>query len=317
MLQSIPPPPGSSFDLGPLTVRFYALCILAGIVLAWWLGSRRFKARGGQQDDFDATVLWAVLIGVLGARLYHIITDYQLYFGPGREPIRVLYIWEGGLGIWGGIALGAVAVWVICRRRGLDFGSFADVLAPTLLFAQAIGRVGNWFNQELFGRPTTVPWALEVDPQYRPAGFESNTTFHPTFAYEGLWNVIGGVVLLLVEKRFKLGRGKLFVSYLVWYTFGRFWIEALRIDPANHVGGFRINNVVALVVFVAALLFFAALLSRRPGVMVLPFGVLPPSGATPARTREPRCDVAAAGDENETNEADETSEGKPADGNPQ
>jgi len=182
--------------------------------------------------------------------------------------------------------VGALAAWLVCRRYRLDFPAFADTLAPGLLFAQAIGRLGNWFNQELFGRPTDLPWGLYVDPQYRPVGYESYDTFQPTFAYEMVWNTIGGFVLLWAERRFKLGRGKLFSCYVLWYTFGRFFIEAVRIDPVNHVGGWRVNSYVSVICFVGALVLLIWQLRKRPGVMLWPFG-FPAAGAglAPARPR--------------------------------
>ncbi|GAA2184428.1 prolipoprotein diacylglyceryl transferase [Brooklawnia cerclae] len=289
ILLEIPSPPSRGFFIGPFEIRYYALFILAGIFLAAWLGSKRFVARGGSSEKFDASVLVTVLVGIVGARLYHVITDYQLYFGPGRNPWQAFNIRAGGLGIWGGVALGAVALWFMCRRYRLDFGSFADVLAPGVLFAQAIGRLGNWFNQELFGRPTTLPWGLHIDPQYRPDGYEQYDTFHPTFLYELVWDTAGGFVLLWVERRFKLGRGKLFTAYVAWYTFGRFFIEALRIDPVNHVGAFRLNNYVSVIVFVAAVATLVWQLRRVPGVRLWPFGFAVPQGSlVPARPRPER-----------------------------
>lgn len=282
----IPSPASRGFFIGPVEIRYYALFILAGIFLATWLGGRRFAARGGKSDKFDTTVLVTVLVGIVGARLYHVITDYELYFGPGRNPWQALNIRGGGLGIWGAVGLGAAALWFMCRRYRFDFGSFADVLAPGVLFAQGIGRLGNWFNQELFGQPTTLPWGLYIDPQFRPAGYEQYSTFHPTFLYELVWNTIGGFVLLWAERRFKLGRGKLFTAYVVWYTFGRFFVEALRIDPVNHVAGFRVNSYVSGIVFLAAVATLVWQLRRAPGVRAWPFGFSTPQGSlAPARPR--------------------------------
>ncbi|NLA28594.1 MAG: prolipoprotein diacylglyceryl transferase [Propionibacterium sp.] len=282
----IPAPPISGFTIGGFTIHFYAFCVLAGILVAAWLARRRFTARGGDADRFDSMIFIIVLVGIAGARLYHVITDYQLYFGPGRDPLQAFNIRNGGLGIWGGVILGGLAAWLLCRRHKLDFGSFADVLAPALLFAQAIGRLGNWFNQELFGRPTDLPWGLYVDPRYRPPGYESYETFQPTFAYEMVWNTAGGLLLLWAEKRFNLGRGKLFTCYVLWYTLGRFFIEGLRIDPVNHLGGWRVNSVVSVVCFVTAAILLVWQLRKRPGVMLWPFGFAEPgAGLHPARPR--------------------------------
>ncbi len=282
----IPAPPISGFTVGGFTIHFYAFCVLAGILVAAWLARRRFTARGGDADRFDSMIFIIVLVGIAGARLYHVITDYQLYFGPGRDPLQAFNIRNGGLGIWGGVILGGLAAWLLCRRHKLDFGSFADVLAPALLFAQAIGRLGNWFNQELFGRPTDLPWGLYVDPRYRPPGYESYETFQPTFAYEMVWNTAGGLLLLWAEKRFNLGRGKLFTCYVLWYTLGRFFIEGLRIDPVNHLGGWRVNSVVSVVCFVTAAILLVWQLRKRPGVMLWPFGFAEPgAGLHPVRPR--------------------------------
>lgn len=278
---NIPSPSISAFHLGPLTVHIYALCLLTGIIAGIWLGEKRALARGADKEKFENIMLWSVLAGIVGARLYHVITDHQLYFGPGRNPVDALKIWNGGLGIWGGVAGGAIAAALLCRRYRYDFGTLADVLAPSLLFGQGIGRLGNWFNQELFGRPTTLPWALEIDPAHRPYGYESYATFHPTFLYEMVWNITGGFLLLWAERRFHLGRGRLFCLYAMYYTFGRFFIEAVRIDPANTVGGFRINNWVSLLVFVVALVVFLWLARARPGGLADPFE---PANLTEAQT---------------------------------
>ncbi|AJQ90721.1 prolipoprotein diacylglyceryl transferase [Propionibacterium freudenreichii] len=261
----IPSPPISSFSLGPLTIHFYALCILAGIVVAAVLGNRRLARQGATREQFESMLLWVVVIGIIGARAYHVITDHELYFGPGRHPIDALKIWNGGLGIWGGVAAGALTAWVWCRRNGMRFGVVADALAPAVIFAQALGRLGNWFNQELFGRPTTLPWGLLIDPEHRPVGYEQFATFHPTFLYELIWDVLGGFLLLWLGRRFAMGRGKLFTCYVMYYCLGRFFIEALRIDPANTIGGFRINNYTSAIVFVLATILFIWQLRFRPG----------------------------------------------------
>ncbi|MVA75979.1 prolipoprotein diacylglyceryl transferase [Auraticoccus sp. F435] len=280
----IPSPSQGTWYLFGFPVRAYALCIMVGIVVGWVVGSRRWAARGGRPETLETAVLVAVPLGIVGARIYHVLTDAQLYFGPGRDPVRALYIWEGGLGIFGAVALGALGVWLVARRRGASFLAMADALAPGLVLAQAVGRVGNYFNQELFGAPTTLPWALEIDEAHRPTGYTEFATFHPTFLYELLWNL--GVCLLLIwaGRRFRLGRGKTFALYVVLYALGRFWIEALRIDPANEFGGLRLNNYTTLVLLVGGLLWLVWLLRFRPG---LEDSVEPGAPSTDAEAEQP------------------------------
>jgi prolipoprotein diacylglyceryl transferase len=262
---SIPSPGTNVWYLGPVPLRAYALCIIAGIIVAMIIATRRWRARGGTADSMELMVMVGVPFGIVGARLYHVITDYQLYFGPGRHPLNALKIWEGGLGIWGAIGFGLLGGYLVARRRRIAFPAVLDAIAPAILVAQAIGRLGNYFNQELFGRPTTLPWALEIAPQYRPAGYEQFTTFHPTFLYEILWNLVAAVLLVWLDRRFRLGHGKVFALYVLLYTGGRFWIEALRIDTVNEIGGFRLNNYTALIGFLAALVWLLWLIRNRPG----------------------------------------------------
>ena len=307
----LPSPGISSFSLGPLTIHFYALCILAGIFAGWWLARKRFVARGGEGDQMETIITVAVLVGIIGARLYHVVTDPQLFFGEGRNPWDAFKIWQGGLGILGGVAFGAVAVLVMCRQRGYSFPSMADVIAPALLLAQGIGRLGNWFNQELFGRPTTLPRGLQIDADHRPRGYAQYETFHPTFLYEMLWNFAGVGVLIWAERRFKLGHGRVFIAYLMWYAFGRFFIEGVRIDPANSAGGLRVNEWVTLSLFVVALVAFVLLSKFRPGVVEHPFGE-PSAGEPdedPVGGDEPVEDAPA---EAEAPEADEDDAPEPA-----
>lgn len=259
---SLPSPSQGVWHLGPFPVRAYALCIIAGIVAAVWLAERRWVARGGKPGVLQDLALWAVPFGIVGGRLYHVVTDPELYFGSGRDPINALYIWNGGLGIWGAIALGAVGAWIGARRGGVRLGEIAGVLAPALPLAQAIGRWGNWFNQELFGGPTDLPWGLRIAPNHRPAGYENDATFHPTFLYESLWDL--GVVglVLWVERRFQIAGGRLFAVYVMGYTAGRGWIEYLRIDTVNHVLGLRLNVWTSVIVFLGAAVYFV-LAGRR------------------------------------------------------
>jgi prolipoprotein diacylglyceryl transferase len=264
-LLSIPSPSQNVWYLGPFPLRAYALCIIAGIIVGMVIATRRWRARGGTADALEMVVVVAVPCGIIGARIYHVITDYELYFGPGRHPVDALKIWHGGLGIWGAVALGALGGWLVARRREIRFPALLDAAAPGIAVAQAIGRLGNWFNSELFGRPTTLPWGLEIDPRYRPEGYAAFATFHPTFLYELLWDLGVALVLILVDRRFRLGHGKVFALYVVLYTAGRFWIEALRIDAVNEIGGFRLNNYTSLIVFVGSLLVLLWLVRNRPG----------------------------------------------------
>jgi prolipoprotein diacylglyceryl transferase len=251
VLAYLPSPSRGVWHLGPIPIRAYALCIIAGILVAIWLTQRRWKACGGNPDDILDIALWAVPFGIVGGRLYHVLTDPELYFTSGKDPVQALYIWDGGLGIWGAVALGAVGAWIGCRRRGINLLDLGDALAPGLVLAQAIGRWGNYFNQELYGGPTTLPWALQIDPAHRPADTPTIGLYHPTFLYESIWDIAVAVLLLWVDRRFKLSRGKLFALYVAAYTLGRGAIEALRVDHANHLLG--LNDWTSLLVFLAAL----------------------------------------------------------------
>ncbi|HEX3206663.1 MAG TPA: prolipoprotein diacylglyceryl transferase [Propionibacteriaceae bacterium] len=262
---SIPSPGANIWYIGAFPLRAYALCIIAGIIAALIIATRRWQARGGTADSMELMVVVGVPFGIVGARLYHVITDYQLYFGPGRQPLNALKIWEGGLGVWGAIAFGILGGYLVARRRRIAFPAVLDAIAPAILVAQAIGRLGNWFNQELFGRPTTLPWGLEIAAQYRPAGYTQFATFHPTFLYEMLWNLAAAVLLVWLDRRFRLGHGKVFALYVMLYCAGRFWIEALRIDTVNEIGGFRLNNYTALIGFIVALVWLIWLIRNRPG----------------------------------------------------
>jgi prolipoprotein diacylglyceryl transferase len=262
---SIPSPGTNIWYIGAFPLRAYALCIIAGIIVALIIATRRWQARGGTADSMELMVVVGVPFGIVGARLYHVITDYQLYFGPGRQPLNALKIWQGGLGVWGAIAFGVLGGYLVARRRRIAFPAVLDTIAPAILVAQAIGRLGNWFNQELFGRPTMLPWALQIAPQYRPVGYEQYATFHPTFLYEMLWCLAAAVLLVWLDRRFRLGHGKVFAIYVLLYTSGRFWIETLRIDTVNEIGGFRLNNYTSLIGFIVALVWLIWLIRNRPG----------------------------------------------------
>ena len=262
---SIPSPGQGTWYLGPVPIRAYALCIIAGIVVAVWLGDRRWIARGGRAGTVGDLAVWAIPIGLVGARLYHVVTSAELYFGEGQDPWDAVKIWEGGLGIWGGIAGGALGTWIAAHRSGVAVPALADAVAPGVVLAQAIGRWGNWFNQELFGRPTDLPWALEIDPGNRPEGFAQFETFHPAYLYESLWNVGVAVLVLWADRRFRLGHGRAFALYVAAYTVGRLWIEHLRVDDATMVLGLRLNEWTSIIVFVLAAAYFVVVGRLRPG----------------------------------------------------
>ncbi|MFJ8960973.1 prolipoprotein diacylglyceryl transferase [Lentzea sp. NPDC102401] len=273
LLATIPSPDRGVWYLGPLPLRAYALCIIAGIIVAIWWGERRWVERGGIKGEVTDIAVWAVPFGLVGGRLYHVITDNQKYFGPGKNPLAALEIWNGGLGIWGAIALGAVGAWIGCRRKGIPLPAMADALAPGIVVAQAIGRLGNYFNQELYGGDTTLPWGLEIYRRVTPEGREDALAgiaidhtpiqvVHPTFLYELLWNL--GVALLIVwaDRKFRLGHGRVFALYVAGYTAGRFWIELMRTDEATLILGTRVNVFVSALVFFGAIAYFVIARSR-------------------------------------------------------
>jgi prolipoprotein diacylglyceryl transferase len=233
------------------------MCIVLGVIVAVIIGERRWRARGGTPGTIVDLAVWAVPFGLVGGRLYHVITDWQLYFGSDapHRPIEALYIWNGGLGIWGAISLGALGVWFGCRRRGISLSAVADALAPGVVIAQAIGRWGNYFNQELFGNPTSLPWGLEIDPG-RPGTVPGALTYHPTFLYESLWDLAVGLLLIYLGRRFVLRHGRLFALYVAGYTLGRFWVESMRSDPAHHILGMRLNDWTSIILFVLAIGYF-------------------------------------------------------------
>ena len=268
MEQLIPSPSLSSFSVGPLTIHFYALCIITGIAAAIWIGRKRYANLGGNPDDVSEVAIWAVPFGIIGGRIYHVITSPAQYFGANGNPVDALKIWEGGLGIWGAISLGAVGAYLYFRthKTTLNFRQLLDSLAPGVVVAQAIGRIGNYFNQEVFGKPTELPWGLEIDPVNRPDGFESYATFHPTFLYELLWCLVLAVLLIKLPgflKQITSKQGDIFALYILGYTLGRVWIESLRIDEANLILGLRLNIWVSLIVLITASAYLIA--SKRRG----------------------------------------------------
>ena len=255
MLSSIPTPTNSVIGIGPLTVHYYALCIITGVAIAIWLGNRRYRSFANNSETSIGVVadvaIYAVPAGIIGGRIYHVITSPAQYFGENGKPIDALKIYEGGLGIWGAISLGALAAWFGYRKRAKDldlpsFRLFLDALAPGILIAQAIGRIGNWFNGELFGRPFSGPWALEIPVSKRPIGYLQYESFHPTFLYEAIWCLLVAALLIWLTPKLKAGQS--FAIYVALYCVGRFAIESLRIDDANEILGLRVNLWTALIV---------------------------------------------------------------------
>lgn len=275
---SIPSPDWSGFDIplpwGSLRIHAYALCILLGIIAGLWLTSVRWAKRGAPEGSVWDIAIWAIPFGIIGGRLYHVVSSPDAYFGPGFDGTGDLslipQLQRGGLGIWGAVLLGAVGAWIGCRKAGVKLSAFMDAAAPGLLLAQAIGRWGNYFNQELFGGPTTLPWGLQIDaenPNF-PPGMAADTLFHPTFLYESLWNFAGVGILLLLDRKFRFRRGRLFCLYAVYYTLGRVWIEAMRIDDAELISLFgittRLNVWTSIFVLLGALAAFIILGLRKP-----------------------------------------------------
>lgn len=260
-LASIPSPSSGSLDLGPFTVHMYGLTLLVAIAVCMWITGHRFVSRGGDWDLIFRLAVWGVAAGIVGARLYHLATSWN---EVPDEWWGVFAIWKGGLGVWGGIALGCVVGAIIAKRAGANVWLLADCLAPGLLVAQAIGRLGNWWNQELFGKPTDLPWGLEIDAVNRPLAYLDQATFHPAFLYELLWNLLVAVLLVfVVERRLRPRPPGLFALYIALYCFGRLWIELIRVDPANDILGLRVNVWVSLIGLVAGIVWFW--LSQRRG----------------------------------------------------
>ena len=282
VLASIPSPEQGVWSLGPIPIRAYALCVIVGIVAAVWIGDRRWRARGGSAGTVADIALWAVPFGIVGGRLYHVVSSPQAYFGEGGNPVAAFKVWEGGLGIWGAIALGTVGAWIGCRRRGIPLPPLADAVAPGVAVAQAIGRWGNWFNTELFGGPTDLPWGLEVPAGKRPPGFEEFATFHPTFLYESLWCLGVAGVVVWADRRFTMGHGRVFALYVLLYVIGRAWWESLRIDEANEILGLRVNFWMSLLVGLGALAYLVISARLRPGreEIVEPRPLAPAGGST-------------------------------------
>lgn len=265
MITSIPSPTSSILWLGPVPLRAYALCILAGIAVAvWWCG-KRLAARGYDSEEALSISYWAVAFGIVGGRLYHVITTPDPYFGEGGHPIDAFKVWHGGLGIWGAIALGAVGAWIGCRRAGIPFLSFADAAVPGVALAQACGRWGNWFNNEIYGEKTDLPWALEIHRWDSSAGravVDASGdpvvlgTFHPTFLYEALFLLVLAILLLVLDRRLRLAPGQIMGLYIAGYPVGRVVIEMMRTDAANTILGLRVNIWTCIFVFVLGVVIY-------------------------------------------------------------
>jgi phosphatidylglycerol---prolipoprotein diacylglyceryl transferase len=301
ILASFPSPSQGVWHLGFIPIRAYALFILVGVIVALVIGDRRWTARGGEPGVIYDIALWAIILGLIGGRLYHVLTDWSTYFGPGGAGLLAAFkIQEGGLGIWGAVALGGVGAWIGCRRRGIPLPAFGDAIAPGIVLAQAIGRIGNYFNQELYGRPTTMPWGLEIYERRDAHGALDSLngvstgqlieTVHPTFLYELLWNLLVFVLLIWIDRRYRIGHGRLFAMYVAAYCFGRFWVELMRSDMATHIAGIRINSFVSVFVFIGAVVY----------IMVAPKGREDPSSLRGNAEEEQ-----LAPDEDERSPADE------------
>lgn len=306
LLALIPSPPQGVWHIGPIPIRAYALCIIAGIIVALWIGQKRYAARGGNKEVVLDAAIVAVPAGIIGGRLYHVITDHDKYFCSNCNPVDALKITNGGLGIWGAVVLGTLGVYGYLKYKKIPFAPFADALAPAVVLAQAIGRLGNWFNQELFGAETTLPWGLKIYNRvdelgnYAPVTGHSTgevlSVVHPTFLYELLWNVLVFLFLLFMDRKFKLGHGRVFALYVAGYTLGRMFIELMRTDPATMVFGMRINFIVSIMVFGAAVITFFMLKGGRE---------------TPEEVRGASLSTDdAASEESEVSEASEESEGE-------
>lgn len=290
-LASLPSPTTAVWHLGPVPIRAYALCIVLGIVVACVVTEVRLRRRGAAPGAVLDIAVWSVPFGIVGARIYHVLSSPQDYFGEGGDPLAAFAIWEGGLGIWGGVAGGAIGAWIAARQLGMPLSVVADALAPGMPLAQAVGRFGNWFNNELYGGPTTLPWGLQIhvmDPDNPGRALRDENgqavlepgLYHPTFAYEALWNVGVAALVFLADRRFKLGRGRAFALYVMAYTAGRFWIELMRRDEATMILGVRINVFTSALVFAGALIYFLRV--RGPREYLVPVGDTRPEAAPDA-----------------------------------
>ena len=286
ILTSIPSPDISFIELGPLRIHFYALFILTGIILALLLTEARLRSRGAESGIALDISLWGIPFGILGGRFFHVITHPNDYFFAGADLLAVFRIWEGGLAIYGALIFGSLGAYIGARQAGIRFLSYLDAVAPGVLLAQAVGRWGNYFNNELFGLPTDLPWGLEIsssNPAY-PAGLPDWVLFHPTFLYESIWSLAGVALLLAVDKKFNLRWGKMIGLYLVYYSIGRIWVEAIRIDPSEILLGLRINIWSAIAGILVGLAILIIQSRRHTG---LEASVYRPGKEPKAPTEEP------------------------------
>ncbi len=251
----LPSPSRAVWHLGPVPVRAYAICIILGVLVALRVAARRYRKIGGRESVMLDVAMVAVPAGLIGARAYSIVTDHQLYIGHGQDWTAVLRIWDGKIGLPGAVAAGALGAWAACRRAGVAFGPVAGAVAPGLAFGQAIGRWGNWFSQALYGRPATLPWAVEIAPEHRVRGYENFATFQPAFLYESIWDVLVGLLVVYVMRRFVLTGDRAFALYAGTYAIGGFWIQSLRIDPSHHILGLRVNQWVMAAVLAGAIAY--------------------------------------------------------------
>jgi prolipoprotein diacylglyceryl transferase len=299
----LPSPVQGAWDLGLLSVRGYAMCIIIGIVAAVGIANRRYLRIGGRRGVVLDVATWAVPFGLAGARIYSVITDYELYFTKGRDWIDVFRIWDGGIGIPGALTAGAVGAWLGCRRAGVDFGPVAAAAAPATAFGQAIGRWGNWFNQELYGRPSSLPWAVEISPAHRIVPYENYATFQPTFLYESIWDVAVGIGVIWAARRFRLTGGQILAAYAASFAVGNFLITSLRIDFAHRILGLRADQWVMIVIFIGAVSYLLMTSHERgPDVIIRP-AAQSPAGRPGFARRGRREDL-----DDESREADVPSE---------
>lgn len=285
VLAYLPSPSQGVWYIGPIPLRAYALCIILGIVVAIWWGERRWRERGGAPGTILDVAMFAVPFGLIGGRLYHVATDWQKYFGADGHPLDIIKIYQGGLGIWGAVFLGGVGAWIGCRVYKIPLPALGDALAPPILLAQAIGRLGNYFNQELYGRETDLPWGLEIYRRFDENGkldmLNGSSTgvvekvVHPTFLYEMLWNLLIVVLLVQIDRRYRIGHGRLFALYVAGYCFGRFFVELMRDDEATKLLGIRINSFTSAVVFLAAIAYFVFATKGRERPEQLQPGAMP------------------------------------------
>jgi prolipoprotein diacylglyceryl transferase len=266
----LPSPSRSLWHIGPVPVRAYPICVVLGIIVGLWIASRRYRWVGGRPGMILDIATVAIPVGLLGARLYSVLTDLGLYFAHGRDWTNIFRIWDGGLGIPGAVAGGALGAWVVCRRERARLAPVAGAVAPALAFAQSIGRWGNWFNQQLYGHPTTLPWAVEISPEHRLAGYVNFATFQPTFLYESLWDALVGVTVILAARRLLLPGDRTFALYAGLYAFGRFWTEGLEINYSPHALGLRIDQVVMILILACSIVYLYLTRQERGPDVVTP-----------------------------------------------